>query len=171
MEISQNSQFINCSTNVDLKEISRYFNFLQYCHGLTFNLPRGKTSHNIIYKVFFQLTKPFSIYCLILSPTTLRQMMRENLTFAQQVTVCKILHLNDLIECSPSLIANVHPKRLSNCSFLHADFLSLEVKFPMENVQSCLVHTPNPSSFLKILFKEDIIFASSSQERDGVAGS
>ena len=170
MEISQNSQFINCSMNVDLKEISRYFNFLQYCHGLTLNPPRGKTSHNINYKCFFQLTKPFSIYCLIFSPTTqIDDVKKSNICSASQFA--KFSHLHDLIECSPSLVANVHPKRLSKCSFLHADFLSLKVKVPMENVQSCLVHTRNPSSFLKILFKENIIFASSSQERGGVAGS
>lgn len=94
--------------------------------------------------------------------------MWENLTFAQQVSLQNSSHLHDLIGCSPSLVADVYPKRLSNCSFLHAEtLLSWKVKVPTENVQSCLVHTQNPSSFLKILFKENIIFASSSQERGG----
>ena len=67
---------------------------------------------------------------------------------------------------------NAHPHSLLMCTqnaYLIVVFymrtLSLKVKVPMENVQSCLDHTWNPSSFLKILFKEDIIFASSSQER------
>lgn len=66
-----------------------------------------------------------------------------------------------------SLVSNVHPKGLSNGGFLHADFsfLSLKMKFPTENVLPCLVHMLNLSSFLKTLFKEDIIFAPSSQER------
>lgn len=95
-----------------------------------------------ICKCFFQLTKPFSIYCLIWSPTTLWDRWQEKyLTFAQQVTVCKILP-----PTRPHWILNTH------WFLMCTQKVYLTVVFYMQTSLFCLWkwNSPRRMSFLAL---------------------